>query len=62
MITLRKKLEEAAFWDGWVCLRCGNTEDEGGRRSECGECGSTEIHRAKEALAFVRLLEGEDED
>lgn len=57
-MTLRKKLEEAAFWDGWVCLACGATDEEGG---ECPDCGRDGMVEARAQVRFLALIEGDEE-
>lgn len=41
MDCLRKKLEQAAFWDGWACVACLHVaaeEEDHERGDGCPEC------------------------
>lgn len=58
-MTLRSDIEEAAFWEGRVCVGCLETYES--LEPTCPDCGGPLI----EAAGVVRLLEsieGEKED
>lgn len=64
MTTLRTKIEEAAFWDGMVCLACGEVFPEEVpdiHEEPCPECGRLGLFGAKRTLTFLERVEAEDD-
>ena len=65
MKTLRERLNHATFWDGWVCLWCGETTPEEGEfvpGDVCPACDGGELVSAARMQAFLSQVEAEDED
>ena len=64
-MTLRKKMEEAAFWDGYVCLHCASTasqeEVEEGEEGICPHCEHNALVSASHMLKYLEQVEA-DED
>ena len=58
MIPLTK-LKEAAFWEGVVCLLCGETVD--GEEEACPDCGG-KIYLAADILSALESVEDDSDD
>jgi ssDNA-binding Zn-finger/Zn-ribbon topoisomerase 1 len=59
-MTTKKRVEEAAFWDGRICLTCEHTTPEEGEETEgceCPACGRDSMVAAATLAAFLDRLE-----
>lgn len=62
MTTLKDRIAEAAFWEGFVCLACGHiVYDETEAGDTCPVCESPEFIRATTVKGIQARLESDDE-
>lgn len=62
-MSIRKEVDEAAFWDGYTCLSCTHTvpEDED-TDSGCPKCGADGLVSAALLTRFLDRLEADEGD